>query len=67
VLATGALVALALVPSASLVAAGLVMGEWGLAGRALARWAIDAVLVLVASLAVFGWKRRSGQGRRSML
>jgi hypothetical protein len=63
VLTAGVMVALALVPSAALVPMSLVAGDLGLAGRSLARFALEAAIVLVASMAVFAYKRRTDARR----
>jgi uncharacterized membrane protein len=52
VLTAGVMVALALVPGATLVASGLVGGDAGIAGRGALRWAIDVVIVAGTSLLV---------------
>lgn len=67
VLTAGVMVALALVPGATLVASGLVGGDAGIAGRGALRWAIDVVLVAVTALIVFSWKQRRVHQRRSQL
>lgn len=58
VLTTGVMVTLALIPSMSLVGMGIVLGEAALAGDAFVRWVVDAVLVIVAGLAVLGLKQK---------
>lgn len=57
VLTAGVMVALALVPSASLVTMSLVAGDPRLAGAALVRFLVEVVLVLVGSALVFSGKR----------
>ncbi len=64
VLTLGVMIALALVPGATLAGMGLATGDLALAGRGALRWAIDAGLVIVASLLVFAWKRATVQRRR---
>lgn len=59
VLTAGVMVALALVPSASLVSAALVAGDLGLSGRALFRFSVDVMLVLAGCALVFLVKRRT--------
>lgn len=59
VLTAGVMVALALVPSASLVSAALVAGDLGLSGRALLRFSVDVMLVLAGCALVFLVKRRT--------
>jgi hypothetical protein len=63
VLTAGVMVALALVPSISLVPMALVAGEVAVAGAALLRFAIEVALVLVGTFLVFAYKRRQ-DGRR---
>ncbi len=60
----GAVVALGLVPTASLIPLAFAAGDVGLVARAAARWSIEAGIVVVASLFVFGWKRARVQPRR---
>ncbi|MDP8959525.1 MAG: DUF389 domain-containing protein, partial [Actinomycetota bacterium] len=62
VLTAGIMIALALVPSWSLAVAALVAYDVRLAGSAMFRWVLEAVLVVVASLVVLAVKRR-GAGR----
>lgn len=57
VFATGVMIALALVPGMAIFGMGLATGMPALAMLGLARWAVDAVCVLVASGFVFGLKR----------
>lgn len=57
VLATGVVIALALVPSLALAVLELSLGEPGLAAKAALRWATDAVLVVIGCAAVFALKR----------
>lgn len=57
VLSTGVMIALALIPSMSLVGMGLVSGDLALAGQGFVRWAVDAGLILVVSAAVLLAKR----------
>lgn len=66
VLTAGVMVALALVPGAAIAALAAVSGEFTLAGKGALRWGIEAAVVLLASLAVLGWKQRSVH-RRSTL
>lgn len=65
-LTAGVSIALPLVPLTALVGVALVAGETHTALVALSRWGLDAILVLLAGLAVFGWKRVSVQ-KRSMM
>jgi hypothetical protein len=57
VLTAGVMVALALVPSASLVSMSLVAGDVALAAQALLRFLVEVVLVLGGSAVVFAGKR----------
>lgn len=57
VLTAGVMVALALVPSASLVTMSLVAADIQLAGAALGRFLVEVALVLVGSAIVFEGKR----------
>lgn len=58
VLTAGVMVALALVPSASLVSMGLIAGDLALAAGALLRFVIEAALVIAGCTVVFILKRR---------
>jgi hypothetical protein len=66
VLTAGVMIALALIPAASLVGMGIVAGRFDVAGQAGLRWLIDAGLVLATALAVFGVKQRALH-RRAMM
>jgi hypothetical protein len=66
VLTGGAMIALALIPTAALIGMFLVMGEFGLMGQAALRWAIEVAWVLVAGFVVFAWKRAEVQKRDMM-
>lgn len=57
IFSSGVMIALALVPAASLTAIALVSGEWELAGKAGFRFALDLGLVLVLSFLIFGAKQ----------
>lgn len=67
VLTAGVMLALALVPSASLVPLALVGSDPGRAAMALVRWTIDAGLVFVIALGTMGWRRRYHDRRRMMI
>ncbi|MFA9445277.1 DUF389 domain-containing protein [Egicoccus sp. AB-alg6-2] len=58
VLTAGVMVALALVPTASLVPMALIAGDVGLAGDAAVRFAIEVALVLAGTSLMFLVKRR---------
>lgn len=67
VLTSGVMIALALIPSASLSVMALVAGEFNLSGKAFLRWSIDLVLVLITSYAVLSWKRKEVHQREMIL
>ncbi|WP_027367868.1 DUF389 domain-containing protein [Desulfocurvibacter africanus] len=67
VLTAGVMIALALVPSACLVGMGAAYGNWGLAGKGLLRWIVEAGVVLACSLLVFAWKQVSVYKRNSAI
>lgn len=66
VLTTGVMIALALVPSFALAGMALVVGDLPLALRALARWAVDAALVMTLGGAVFWLKQKRLHRRRAL-
>jgi hypothetical protein len=66
VLTGGAMIALALVPTAALSGMFLVMGEYGLMGQAFLRWVIEVLLVLAGGVVVLAWKRAEVQKRDMM-
>lgn len=63
-LTAGVMVALSLVPSASLVSVGVVSGEPDVILRGVLRWLGDAVLVVVLCWAVFAWQKARIHRRR---
>lgn len=65
VLTGGVMVALALVPGATLIASGLIGGDVDIAGRGALRWVLDVVMVVITSLLVFKWKQARTYRRRS--
>lgn len=67
VLTAGVMLSLALVPSATLAAVGVVQGRPDLAGKGLLRWGLEVVIVLVCASGVFAYKRFFVQRRRSVL
>lgn len=67
VLTGGVMIALALIPSVTLVAMGIVIGDLTLIGDGAFRWTHDVVLVLVGSFIVFMWKRIRTYRRDSKL
>lgn len=67
VLTAGVMIALALVPSASIVGMGLVAGELPVAANALLRWVVDAGCVVVGGGLVFLLKRHHSHRREGSL
>lgn len=67
VLTAGVMVALALVPGATLVMSGLVSGDIDIATRGALRWAHDFVIVVAAAALVFWWKQTQKHRRKSTL
>jgi uncharacterized membrane protein len=67
VLTGGVMIALALIPSATLVSMGLIAGEPEISGKAAVRWLADARFVLVLSMGVFAFKRYRVHRRDSMM
>lgn len=64
VLTAGVMIALALVPSASMVGMSLASGDLALAGESLGRWAVDATCVMIGGGAVFLTKQVALHSRR---
>lgn len=67
VLTAGVMIALALIPAASLIGIGLASGSMSLAGKGLIRLTIDIGLVIAMSLIVFAWKRYRVEKRKMSL
>jgi uncharacterized membrane protein len=67
VLTAGVMIALALVPAATITSMALVMGDLGLSGQGLLRWVIEVGFVAIFSLLVFAWKHARVQRRKMML
>ena len=67
VLTAGVMVALALVPGATLIMSGLVSGDIDIATRGALRWAHDFVVVVAAASLVFWWKQTQKHRRKSTL
>ncbi|WP_407291566.1 DUF389 domain-containing protein [Stutzerimonas zhaodongensis] len=67
VLTAGVMTGLALVPAATITTMAMSVGDWTACGLAAIRWLVDCSLVLLLSMLVFAWKRRSVQGRPTML
>lgn len=64
ILTAGVMIALALVPAATITGMALVMGEVDVAGKAFLRWLIEVSLVTIFSLLIFIWKKASVHKRR---
>ena len=62
----GCMIAVALLPSATLVGMALASGESALAGPAAVRWATDSACILLAGGLAFAAKRLFGQRRRPL-
>ncbi|MFO7663936.1 MAG: DUF389 domain-containing protein [Chloroflexota bacterium] len=67
VLTAGVMVAIALVPGATIAVAAAIDGEFALAASGATRWLIEIVLVLLASLLVLQWKQSRVHRRPAML
>lgn len=65
VLSTGVQIALALIPSMSIVGMAIVAGDLPLAGRGLGRWAAEVALILIANAGVLGTKQLLVQRRHA--
>ena len=65
VLTAGVMIALALIPTASLTGMALAVGEFHIAQQAALRWLLDVALVAASSVFVFLWKKSSVH-RRNM-
>lgn len=66
VLTSGVMIALALIPAATVFSLGLITGRWDVAGKGLLRWVLEVGLIIVSSGLVFLWKRRYVQYRKMM-
>lgn len=67
VLTSGVMIALALIPSAGLIGAGIVAGDLPLAGRSAVRWLLDVFIVVGTSQLVFLWKRNTVHKRNAQV
>ncbi len=67
VLTSGAMLALALIPSAALIGMGAVAGDAEMVILGAMRWAIEVGLVVGFALAIFGWKRLRTHRRPMMV
>ena len=66
VLTSGVMIALALIPAATVASLGLITGRLDIVGKGLLRWAIEVGLVIASSALVFLWKRRDMQHRKML-
>jgi hypothetical protein len=57
VLTAGVMIALALIPAATLIGLAVVSGDLLLAAQGFLRWVVDVALVFATSIIVFGWKQ----------
>lgn len=64
VLTAGVMIALALIPSASIIGMGLVEGDVTITARAVLRLAIELAIVAIFSALVIIWKKRTVHKRR---
>ena len=67
ILTAGVMVALALVPGATIAALAAVSGELEVAGSGALRWLIEAGLVLLTSMLVLFWKQNRVHRRSALL
>jgi uncharacterized membrane protein len=63
---TGVMIALALVPSMAIVGMAIRAGDFSAISGGLSRWAVDAVLVIVAAAVAFIAKRALLHRRSSL-
>lgn len=63
VFTAGVMIALALVPSMTVAGMAAAAGDFGLAGRGVLRWAVEAAVVIVTAAAVIGAKHYTLHGR----
>lgn len=66
-LTAGALIALALIPTASVAGLGFGMGDWQLGALGALRWLTDVGLVVVTAFIILVWKRAHVQRRDTMM
>jgi hypothetical protein len=66
VLTSGVMIALALIPAATVASLGLITGRLDIVGKGLLRWAIEVGLIIASSALVFIWKRRDMQHRKML-
>lgn len=67
VLTAGVMIALALVPAASLIGMSIVAAEWAAAGQAAVRWLIEVALVVAGSMLMLAMKRPTNYRRHSTI
>lgn len=67
VLTGGVMIALALVPGATITFMALVIGEPSISIQGLMRWMIDAGMVFIFSFIVFLWKQKTMHKRRMVI
>ena len=67
VLTGGVMIALALIPAATLTGMGVVAGDWGVSSRALMRWIIEVSFVCLFSIGTFAWKQWRVQKRKMLM
>jgi hypothetical protein len=66
VLTTGVMIALALIPSMTIVGMALVSGDLALMRAGFARWLADAGFVILLSAVIFGYKQATLHRRRAV-
>lgn len=66
-LTSGVMVALALIPTATIFGAAIVMGDFSLAGKGLFRWFVEVGIILIISALVFAWKQSQVHQRNALL
>lgn len=64
ILTAGVMIALALVPTATITGIALVTGELDIAGKAFLRWLIEVSFIAIFSLLIFIWKKSKVHKRR---
>lgn len=66
-LTAGVMVALALIPSATLIGMGIYQGNLGLIGTALFRLLLEMAIVTIFTGAIFLWKRQTTHSRNMQM
>lgn len=64
ILTAGVMIALALVPSTTMIGIGIVAGDWSVAGNGLLRLVTEIAIVTVFTGMIFTWKKYTVQRRR---